>query len=891
MDESEEIDFENQGKPSSDDSDLQSQPALTSPPLWSWPKAPEMMHSAQFPSAKRTMSDNRCACGRQIHSNGENPHELISSHDTSSSVYHTALDTWLNDLTEALNAAWPKRHVTYSDVHALMITWEDNDIPHMDKEVTRLSNVLKGEFGYKIHPLIIPASKADLKIRREVDNFIENYGDQDNLLIVYYAGHARPGTHSGAPPIWHSKNSEKDGMGTSFDTANIQSILARAQEDSPDVLLIYDCCHSLYAHPTNNETSRAVVECLFAGGFEAKVPVAGPDSFTSALIDELCEAVNSPTALSVADLHRGVIDRLERWKARGIFGVNNKIIKDKKTGKIALTKAVRTTPIHMSLSVNEPRRTIFLTPQSPRNLHDEESSDDITESEEKELPRVLMAVRVIDDVGNTEALKRWILAAPLSVVHFEKVYRSHSELILVELPLPVWDLLPQNPAVAFIGFVKGEASLSSSMRDANNSLNASKTRNSFLSPKSDNYSNEGDSYELEPPKDFISRGISQATDSPDSNLQLFYPGIEADGRLISLLNAIDRILPVIFAHLEWDSSYEIHELESFFGLVLEQLNKIETVSAEDIAQYKHLLLRYISARHLMEFDQPWLQMSERLDGFGILDRYNNDDLADSDSELSKPSLALWDPRMIDSRTAPSIPDTATEISTKISPRRKNVMHTGDEKTVAIGDYESELPLELYKGKASAVEVQADTRPSHYTVHPSTDFEPGLVFQILWSDTKGHTISGKHYSNTSSNDSDKILIGFRRFIVVNNDARHSTCVPIHTYDGKGCLKKGTNPKAHGIIYTSDKQPRLLKGEPELGHPPILMTMTAENEVLARESRVNYGNTVIIDHNIKVFFIGTIAPEQFDIVKAAIEERGNRKLKRKGRLSPPEHTRGV
>ncbi|KAI1135032.1 hypothetical protein F5Y05DRAFT_190187 [Hypoxylon sp. FL0543] len=403
---------------------------------------------------------SRCsACGGYNGSNDLGAHALISSHDTSTSHYHTDLESLLGDLTGALHAAWPKRHITYSEVHVLMITWQENNNASMHKEISRLRNIFEDGFAYTIHDLEIPLSKSDLTMRSKIDHFILNYGHEDNLLIVYYAGHARPGVYSGEPPIWYSMDST--GNESTFDTAHIQPILARAENDSPDVLLIYDCCHSAHARRTNNKPTRALVECLFAGGSEARVPTAGPDSFTAALTQELGIALNSPTPWSVADLHRRTIGRLERWMPTPIFDEGHKYIRNK-TGKPALTKAVRITPIHMTLSVNEEPRTIFLTPHKEVSREaeiQEHQIKDADKSKGSDLPRVLLAVRIIGNKDTVEELKRWIPTAPRGVVKFEKIYQSYSDLLIVEVPLPVWDLLPRDPAILFIGFTTGEKSL------------------------------------------------------------------------------------------------------------------------------------------------------------------------------------------------------------------------------------------------------------------------------------------------------------------------------------------------------------------------------------------------------------------------------------------------
>ncbi|KAI1093949.1 hypothetical protein F5B19DRAFT_95752 [Rostrohypoxylon terebratum] len=180
--------------------------------------------------------------------------------------------------------------------------------------------------------------------------------------------------------------------------------------------------------------------------------------------------------------------------------------------------------------------------------------------------------------------------------------------------------------------------------------------------------------------------------------------------------------------------------------------------------------------------------------------------------------------------------------------------------------------------------------NRYKVEHSTKFQPGEVFKILWSEPLGQVgqigpddpISDVTKRRTAAGS--KFYIGFRRFIIVTTDeSHHSTCVPILTYDRRGCLKKGVRPNKHGIIYMAGHKPRLLKNEPDLGFAPVALQMYAEGETLAKESRVNYSKLVTIEHNVKVFFIGSIPPEHFENVRYAVEECWNKKMHRSSRRS--------
>ncbi|OTB15608.1 hypothetical protein K445DRAFT_11845 [Daldinia sp. EC12] len=171
--------------------------------------------------------------------------------------------------------------------------------------------------------------------------------------------------------------------------------------------------------------------------------------------------------------------------------------------------------------------------------------------------------------------------------------------------------------------------------------------------------------------------------------------------------------------------------------------------------------------------------------------------------------------------------------------------------------------------------------SRYRVEHSTRFQPGEVFKILWSEPLGQIGGDDPISDVTKRKTaagSKFYVGFRRFIIVTTDeSHHSTCVPILTYDRRGCLKKGVRPSKHGIIYTAGSKPRLLKNEPELGFTPVALQVYAEGEKLAKESRVNYSKLVTIEHNVKVFFIGSITGEDFENVSYAVDVCWDKKMR--------------
>ncbi|KAK9774266.1 putative DUF6590 domain-containing protein [Seiridium cardinale] len=175
---------------------------------------------------------------------------------------------------------------------------------------------------------------------------------------------------------------------------------------------------------------------------------------------------------------------------------------------------------------------------------------------------------------------------------------------------------------------------------------------------------------------------------------------------------------------------------------------------------------------------------------------------------------------------------------------------------------------------------APTDSETYQVAPGTTFQPGEIFKTIWSTPRGVNLAPHSPEPTElrAGDDPRFFVGPRRFIVVARDeGNHSTCVPIFTYNRKGCKKKGLKPKAHGIVYSKPGKPRKLSDEPELGFKPVAVNMYGELEKLDKASRVNYSKLTEIDHNVPVIFIGHIDPKDWDIVLDAVNERWESKQK--------------
>lgn len=245
--------------------------------------------------------------------------------------------------------------------------------------------------------------------------------------------------------------------GYELDSTAIISQLATPADDgddAPDILLIQDCCHPLSAYRSQGKPSTAVVECLYSGGFESRVPIAGPESFTAGLTNELGRAFNSKTPITVTELHSRLIRRFDAKQSSIVY--NNQNQPRMRDDGLIMTKEDKITPLHTFLAPARPPRSIMLSPlPDPSRLQDDPvPSEDSGASSDSSWPKVMITVHLAETENAVEEVKQWLSTAPRGTVEFEAIIPSYSSILLVATPVVVWDLLPPCSAVSFLGFIR-----------------------------------------------------------------------------------------------------------------------------------------------------------------------------------------------------------------------------------------------------------------------------------------------------------------------------------------------------------------------------------------------------------------------------------------------------
>lgn len=286
------------------------------------------------------------------------------------------------------------------------------------------------------------------------------------------------------------------------------------EEAECDVLVLLDCCA---AASSGGNHGKGVTELIAACGFEAFAPGVGEHSFTRSLIEELKYLNKRCDAITTALLHNKVLARIKKsWNPR--YSTNG-------------SQERRRTPIHIHLSDHKQQRCIKLAPlrlsnasttlfnslqasSSPSSAPSTSPSEDVemigsegtSQSSLSEVwpdntfesPKVLVSVALQEDQRlNAEDWLEWLKAAPAlaKFVSVEGVFKSDSTLVLLTLPVAVWDAVPKDPAITFLAFVRSHNLRNISGQPSHTSLMRSKgPRSQSVRSYDSGYADDTDSY-------------------------------------------------------------------------------------------------------------------------------------------------------------------------------------------------------------------------------------------------------------------------------------------------------------------------------------------------------------------------------------------------------------
>ena len=114
----------------------------------------------------------------------------------------------------------------------------------------------------------------------------------------------------------------------------------------------------------------------------------------------------------------------------------------------------------------------------PAESDPSQSSETSIESQELR-PRVLISVALEQEqILRTEDWIDWLKSFPALAhwIHLESAYVSDSNLLLISLPVVLWDMLPKHPAISFISFVRSRNLLANYLPAGHQSTGSNKLK-------------------------------------------------------------------------------------------------------------------------------------------------------------------------------------------------------------------------------------------------------------------------------------------------------------------------------------------------------------------------------------------------------------------------------
>ena len=342
-------------------------------------------------------------------------------------------------------------------MHSLMLHWKSDDL-FVLPELEDLEKCFREHYNYETDIFSIPSENAHLELMLKIGDLVKQHEADDTLLVVYYAGHAR--INEARQSTWCANRRPGSPW---LQWSAIQTLLERSVSD---ILILLDCCAG--AASATFPTGQSITETISASSWDAIAPDPGRYSFTNALIEVLEEW--RQRTFSAAMLHAEILARLKH--PRPIL-INGKHFE------------ARSTPVHFMMTANHKAPSIEMCrlvpksrlPPSPPNevaqwnrprmiegrnpveqyaLTPNFRIPDASEPSEDE-PHVLISLALEDDQRlDLNDWETWLAAFPAIAKHVkvQGVFKSHSTMLLLSLPVMVWDFLPDDPACAFVAFIR-----------------------------------------------------------------------------------------------------------------------------------------------------------------------------------------------------------------------------------------------------------------------------------------------------------------------------------------------------------------------------------------------------------------------------------------------------
>jgi hypothetical protein len=334
--------------------------------------------------------------------------------------------------------AFPRTQQPYTAVHALMISWEEDDL-RTEHEISKLREIFEKTYGYTTNHYKIPSSEPAVELDFELSKTNYHHGrNEDGLLIIYYGGHGELEKRT-SHAIWKACTAPRSPQ---LNWSHLQSTAMKAKGD---ILFILDCCYASGALRTAQNLYRGHTtrrELLLASGNEK---ASAQNSLTKAIICELDELRGSPCTIS--SLHSSLLQNQPEY-------------------------GLKPTPIFTCMAGASAGISLVPLPGPATSAASDGESTITSKADLAQLTspcRVLISVS-LTDIGGPSMQKTWVdwfrEHAPPNVsaisISMEQIikpeagYESDSYRMLFSVPVSVWNSMTPHPAINFVSFIRSE---------------------------------------------------------------------------------------------------------------------------------------------------------------------------------------------------------------------------------------------------------------------------------------------------------------------------------------------------------------------------------------------------------------------------------------------------
>ncbi|KAH6676439.1 hypothetical protein B0J14DRAFT_354256 [Halenospora varia] len=207
----------------------------------------------------------------------------------------TSHDSRLKALFDEQLSGLKEARASYSKAAVLLLSWhpECNDL-NTEGEVNELEAIFRKDFKFQTHKEELTQDirkSAQNQINYFLARFVHNYDDVNTLLIVYYAGHGKPGK-SLATLILEGRKSLLPNSSSNLHEVEWNAAEQIINNTRGDVLAIFDCCYAGELEVRSSLGGRTF-EYMAATSANSTTRSPGPHSFTTALIWALKRFIKS----------------------------------------------------------------------------------------------------------------------------------------------------------------------------------------------------------------------------------------------------------------------------------------------------------------------------------------------------------------------------------------------------------------------------------------------------------------------------------------------------------------------------------------------------------------------------------------------------------------------